>query len=138
LWHRKAKKNGNRKADKCSVTTLLLQIGKNPMEHNAAFTIYQQISRSQCVDLRRDLVEAAIRYAALRVQWLQTEGEVRADVDVRRTRAHNAFIDQCNILARTMAARGEDISWRETLGQNRKDIGDFACYIHCFLGLAAR
>jgi hypothetical protein len=109
-----------------------------PLDYPTAVSLYSQIQAAKSTDSYQDLLESAIRYAALRVQWLQTEGDVRADVDIRRTRAHNAFIDQCNILARMMAAGGEDASWRDTLGQDRKDIGDFACYIHCFLGLAAR
>lgn len=36
-----------------------------------------------------------------------------------------------------MKKQGEDASWWEQLGQNRQRIGDFACYIHCILGLKA-
>ncbi|HUO07857.1 MAG TPA: hypothetical protein VM008_06135 [Phycisphaerae bacterium] len=108
------------------------------LDFDAARTIYGAINHSRFEDLRRDLLESAIRYAGLRVQWLQMDGEARADMDGRRSRAHEAFIDQCNILARNMAACGEDASWREVLGQHRKSIGDFACFVHLFLGIAAR
>jgi hypothetical protein len=37
-----------------------------------------------------------------------------------------------------MKASGETNTWRELLGYDRKDIGDFACFIHCILGLSAR
>jgi len=59
-------------------------------------------------------------------------------MDQRRTLAHNAFIDACNIMSRNMGKNDEDNSWRAALGEDRKVIGDFACYIHCFLGLEAR
>lgn len=36
-----------------------------------------------------------------------------------------------------MANNGEDITWRKTLGDDRKIIGDFACYVHCILGIQA-
>jgi hypothetical protein len=55
-----------------------------------------------------------------------------------RTAAHNAFIDSCNILSRQMAKSEESTAWRGTLGTDRREIGDFACFIALFVGLAAR
>jgi tetratricopeptide (TPR) repeat protein len=57
-------------------------------------------------------------------------GEVSSRQEMKR--------DACNILSRAMNERGKDISWRAQLGQDRREIGDFACYIHCILGLSAR
>ncbi len=37
-----------------------------------------------------------------------------------------------------MAKAGEDVAWRTVLGEDRKNIGDFACYLHCILGLRSR
>jgi len=54
-----------------------------------------------------------------------------------RTATHDTLIDACDILSRNMKKSGEDASWRALL-KERKEIGDFACYIHCVLGLAAR
>lgn len=59
--------------------------------------------------------------------------EQRIEMDQRRRLAHNTFIDACN-----MGAEGEDNSWRADLGDDRKIIGDFACFVHCFLGIEAR
>ncbi len=113
-------------------------MGLIPLEHSIATTIYQQINRSKLADQRKDLIEAAIRYAELRVRSQRPEAVDDRQIDADRTRAHNAFIDACNILARNMVKAGEDGCWRETLGDDRKTIGDLACYIYCFLGLAAR
>ena len=33
---------------------------------------------------------------------------------------------------------GKDVSWREALGESRKAIGDFACYVSLVYGLRAR
>ncbi len=52
--------------------------------------------------------------------------------------AHNTLIDNCNILSRNMAKKSGDVSWREVLGDDRREIGDFACYLHCILGLSAK
>ena len=37
-----------------------------------------------------------------------------------------------------MAKVGEDIEWRREVGDDRKTIGDFACLLHCVLGIQAR
>ena len=55
-----------------------------------------------------------------------------------RRSAHNVFIDACNIMSRNMIKNGEDASWRKELGDDRKVIGDFACYISFVLGIKAR
>ena len=84
------------------------------------------------------LISSAIRYARLRTDWQLTSAEERVAMDEQRTRAHNTFIDDCNILSRAMVKQGLSVDWRATLGQDRKEIGDFACFVHCIAGLAAR
>jgi hypothetical protein len=59
-------------------------------------------------------------------------------MDPSRTTAHNAFIDECNILSRAMAAAGESNGWRAEIGTDRKEIGDFACLLHAVIGIRAR
>lgn len=59
-------------------------------------------------------------------------------MDASRAAAHDTFIDACNILSRAMLAAGEPIAWRAEIGTERGDIGDFACLLHCVLGLRAR
>ena len=56
----------------------------------------------------------------------------------QRTAAHDRFIDTCHILSRNMRARGEDKAWRSLLGEDRKEIGDFACHLTAILGVRAR
>ena len=88
--------------------------------------------------LRRQMFVAAINYARIRADWFMATVEVRAELDHRRRAAHNVFIDACNILSRAMHKQGKSITWRQTLGQNRKEMGDFACHLHCILGVRAR
>lgn len=87
---------------------------------------------------RINLVASAVRYARLRTDWAVSPPEARLDMDNTRTAAHEAFIDDCNILSRNMRTHGEDNSWRTRLGDDRKVIGDFACYLHALLGIRAR
>ncbi len=81
---------------------------------------------------------AAARYAALRTEWALGSAEARTELEAARSSAHDAFIDACNILSRNMAARGESIEWRRELGDDRKKIGDFACWLTLSLALSVR
>jgi len=108
------------------------------MDYDCASEIWRQIRTTGLADLRDELVETAIRYARLRVDYLVVHNAQRPGLETERTACHNALIAQCDILARNMAGRGEDASWRSLLGQDRKTIGDFACFLHCLLGLSAR
>ena len=99
---------------------------------------YEQIKSTVLKSLYEDLLKAAIRYAHIRAEWKQQDTIIKLEVDETRTRAHNVFIDCCNILARNQEKMGEANSWRETLGNDRKVIGDFACYLHLFSGLESR
>ena len=108
------------------------------MTYTTAVDCWKQIEASKLTALRLELIRAAIHYSAQRVQWRLVSPESRLEMSPARTAAHNAFIDVCNILSRNMLKSGEYNQWRNTLGTDRKDIGDFACYIVLFLGISAR
>ena len=108
------------------------------MNYKTAEIILKQLVTTKRGDLKNDLIQKALRYARLRVDWQLTPGDSRNEIGSLRTKAHNAFIDSCNILSRNMADNDEDVTWRKTLGDDRKLIGDFACYLHCILGIHAR
>lgn len=76
-----------------------------------------------------DMKKRAIRYANRRAEWECMTPEERQNADAGRTSAHNAFIDQMNIIKRMLDKDGIDTSWREELGDDRKRIGDFACFM---------
>ncbi|TLM65375.1 MAG: hypothetical protein FDZ69_10200 [Deltaproteobacteria bacterium] len=108
------------------------------LAHQVARECYDAIRESTLTALRRDLLRRACDYARIRAEWPLLSREERLARDQRRTLAHNAFIDSVNIMGRNMAKEDEDNSWRESLGDDRKLIGDLACYVHLFLGLEAR
>ncbi len=89
-------------------------------------------------DLKEDVLGKAVKYAQMRVKWLMSESEERREMDEARTMTHNVFIDSLNALSRLMEQKKMDVSWRNTISNDRKIIGDFACYIHAVLGLKAR
>ena len=108
------------------------------MDLQSAQTIYLELKTSKLDVLVNPMLKAAIRYARLRVDWLQSDDQFRAEMELERTAAHNAFISQCDIVARNMSKLGEDSSWRRKIGIDRKDIGDFACMLHAVMGITAR
>lgn len=108
------------------------------MDYEIAESILKQLVTTKLEDLKNDLIQKAVKYARIRTDYQLAPSESRNEIGSLRTIAHNAFIDSCNILSRNMANNGEDVTWRKTLGDNRKVIGDFACYLHCILGIQAR
>lgn len=109
------------------------------MNLERAANILEQVERSSLAGPRcRTWLDAAVRYAQIRVAWERTDAAGRATMDASRTSAHDVFIDECNILSRAMLAAGESNAWRAEIGTERGEIGDFACLLHCVLGLRAR
>lgn len=84
--------------------------------------------------LIKQLHEAAIRYADFRARWFLADPAERHDIDEQRSLAHNCFIDACNALSRACGRQGLSQDWRAVwgdarTGEDRKRIGDFACFI---------
>ena len=100
--------------------------------------IYGDMRSSKWQSLVDDVIKAAVRCARIRVDWFLASQEDRRGNDKTRSLAHTAFIDSLNILSRNMEKSGEDNNWREKIGEGRKEIGDFACRLHCLLGIMAR
>jgi hypothetical protein len=99
---------------------------------------YLAIESSKQNELKKSFYRNAVRYANLRAQWLTADREEREAMHEERRSAHNVLIDACNIMSRNMIKNGEDATWRKELGDDRKVIGDFACYLSFILGIKAR
>lgn len=108
------------------------------LNYQTAHHAYHQICETRLTDLRTALLKAAVRYAAIRAEWHFMSLPERATADPSRTIAHNRFIDTCNILSREQARIGENNKWREAIGMDRKMIGDFACWVSCWVGIGER
>lgn len=94
--------------------------------------------------LYQDLLSAAVKYSESRSNWpLWDQGQKLAE-DSARTSRHDRVIDCFNILARYLRNQGKQSSWRDVLGDEKKDpgcrkrIGDFACYLVFIESLNAR
>jgi hypothetical protein len=107
------------------------------MNHETAIGILDKI-QTQEIELHHDILLCAVRYARLRTDWRLADPDERRTMDGTRTAAHNALIDALNILSRAMIKAGEDTTWRKQLGNDRQEIGDWACHVHAHLGIQAR
>lgn len=90
------------------------------------------------MELYNDFLEGAVAYANVRAGWLLLSNDEKMEQDKGRTYKHDSVINRVNILARYLDKIGKDVSWREALGESRKAIGDFACYVSLVYGLRAR
>ena len=106
------------------------------LDYQTAYQAFTAVQNSKLAELRKSLYKAAVHYATIRAEWEFQSIDDR--VDVARTIVHNRFIDSCNILSREQAKIGEDNSWRNAIGMERKLIGDWACYLSCFIGIQNR
>jgi len=97
-----------------------------------------EIGKSKLAERRMELFRKAAEYAQIRVEWQLSSPEGRLRMDEKRTLVHNEFIETCEAMSRNMQEEGENVAWKTELGKDRKEIGDFACYIHLILGLVAR
>lgn len=108
------------------------------MTFEEASQILIELKASSLKTFANKLIVTGIRYSRLRVDWRMCAPADRVELDQERTIAHNAFISSCNVMARNMEKLNEDASWRKRIGNDRKEIGDFACWIHLITGLKAR
>ncbi len=115
---------------------------ENVLSYDDAKEIYETINEhldhtdEDIVELYQDMIARAVRYAHIRAGWSALSREQKREQDAGRTSAHDAFIASLNIIARTEGEVGA--AWKERLSDDRKRIGDFACYIALFEGIGSR
>ena len=94
-------------------------------------------------ELYEELIETAADYSTIRALWTIRPIEWRADHDDTRTMYHDAVITSFNVLARYLKQQGKAAEWRDYLGydeagDDRKRIGDFACFLVFIHGINGR
>ena len=117
----------------------------NTLTIEDALVIYSKLAESitKCtledkMDFWNDFLKKAADYAYIRNNWELMCREEKMEADAGRTIKHDAFITSVNILARIAEKDGVDNSWREMLGDARKRIGDFACFVSYITGISNR
>ena len=117
----------------------------NIITFEECFDIYSRLVESliQCTfedkgEFWHDFINRATRYTYIRNQWETMSTEERMSADDSRTQAHNVVITSLNTLARIVERDDGDASWRAQLGDERKRIGDFACFVSYITGISNR
>lgn len=123
------------------------------MNAEKARKIFESINKSSRDVELLDLKRTAIRYAQMRTKRLlaaldkdELTQEENNNIEDERTRLHNLFIQSCSVLCRNMYQNGEDNTLllelvkdgKNLSSEERKIIGDLACYIHCMLAIQSR
>ena len=117
----------------------------NILKMEDALKIYTEMceSFSRCtmedkMEFWNDFVAKAVKYTGIRCRWETMSREEKMAEDAGRSMVHDGLITAVNILSRIAANEGIDNSWREELGDERKRIGDFACFVTYMTGIANR
>lgn len=79
-----------------------------------------------------------VEYASACGKWLTLSREEKLANDESRTVTHNKVIYQLKILKGLASEQGNDVAWFEQFNDDRKRIGDFACYVAYIYALNAR
>jgi hypothetical protein len=108
------------------------------MELKEAAQIFETLKGSKHIELFNTLMERAVIYSRIRVDWYYAQMHEQIKMDFDRTTAHDEFILSCAALHQKMRESGEDTNWRVKIGSDRKSIGDFACLLHAVIGFLAR
>ena len=108
------------------------------MDLTGAQKIFDTLQSSKHTQLFNTLMERAVIYSRIRVDWYYAALDEQLDLDYDRTVAHDEFISSCAMLSQKMKETGEDSKWRFAIGKDRKSIGDFACLLHAVIGIRAR
>ncbi|MEI7663120.1 MAG: hypothetical protein WCK34_13010 [Bacteroidota bacterium] len=108
------------------------------MELKDASQIFETLKGSKHIELFNTLMERAVIYSRIRVDWYYAVLDEQLELDYDRTIAHDEFILSCAALHQKMREAGEDTKWRVAIGSDRKSIGDFACLLHAIIGINAR
>jgi hypothetical protein len=89
-------------------------------------------------ELIKAMVCCAIDYAGIRARWGLLSTIEMARMNQTRSQYHDLFIQAIDNLAGYLMENRTKIEWRELLGDDRKRIGDFACYISYIKGIDSR
>ncbi|EGV02894.1 hypothetical protein [Streptococcus sp. ST16] len=79
-----------------------------------------------------------VEYTSIRGKWLTLSREEKLANDEARAVTHNKVIYQLKILKSLANEQSNDVTWFEKFNDDRKRIGDFACYVAYIYALNAR
>lgn len=128
--------------NKISTYEEFLRMEPKPMSFEEANKVYHMILAARPAedyrefdDLLDEMVKRAVAYAGARAQWahmtLEEKMANNAAADAERSRKHDLFIKAQNKLVEYMYDNklGDYFEVMDLIGEERKRVGDFACYL---------
>lgn len=85
-----------------------------------------------------DFISASVDYSQARGEWLLLSREEKHAKDDMRTTKHNKVIYTLKIYIAYSKQRGNVFPWFEEIKDNRKQLGDLACYVSYVYAINAR
>lgn len=108
------------------------ELGDNSISFSDIFEDIQKSIRkdSDAQLLFKEVLSSARDYVELRSIWQELSPQEIARRNAERTQLHDVFILEIDALAKYLENKNDDRAvWRERLGDNRRQLGDFAEYI---------
>lgn len=105
--------------------------------YNEVISVLNQLN-SEEMGYWDEFITSCIEYAEIRSTWLYLSRQEKLDKDALRTAMHNTVIRNLTVLKRVIEHRNENIEWYNRFNDDRKKIGDFACYISYIHSLSSR
>ena len=106
--------------------------------YTAMAACIEKCSAEDKMEYWNDFLNKAAKYAYIRNRWETMTREEKIEEDDSRTAMHNSLITAINVLSRIVGNEGVENAWREELGENRKRIGDFGCFVSYITGISNR
>ncbi|HEO7221104.1 TPA: hypothetical protein VBE33_002019 [Streptococcus agalactiae] len=86
----------------------------------------------------KDFITASLIYSQSRGEWLLLSREEKHAKDDTRTTKYNKFIYTLKIYIAYSKQKGYEFPWFESIKDNRKQLGNLACYIAYIYAVNAR
>ncbi|HFH9837932.1 TPA: hypothetical protein ACGOON_001296 [Streptococcus suis] len=85
-----------------------------------------------------EFLTSCVAYAEARGKWFLLTKEERMNFDSSRTTIHNKVIHNLKLLRALAIENQKDTSWFDKFQDDRKRIGDFACYLAYIYAINSR
>ncbi|EAT14448.1 hypothetical protein Dace_0456 [Desulfuromonas acetoxidans DSM 684] len=124
------------------MTYLVRRNRMHPLRHvgdqvtmEEAQKILQAIENHGPPELIQTVLQAAIDYARLRVDWQQSEHSQKIDLGKKCTASLDSFINRCTILCEWITEHGSKSLCPVPMKNDKQKMSKLACLLHAQLGL---
>ena len=105
------------------------------MDYVTTSSIFKAIERTSPADKKEHFYQIAIRYAHERAEYYLANKEAKKEIKDVLTQTEKALVEAWHELGVGVHALGKDTGWRDTGGDDREKIRNFACYLHFIMSV---